>query len=82
MDVRLLPACVFIAIIFLAGMFFVQGRRAVSLAPSGQMRKAALFIAATALLALFGLLFMFLSKLALFIALLVIAVLLLSRKKG
>lgn len=82
MDVRLLPAFVFITVIFLAGMFFVQGRRAVSLAPSGQMRKTVLFISATALLALFGLLFMFLGKLALLIALLVIAVFLLSRKKG
>lgn len=81
MDVRLLPAFAFISIIFLAGMFFVQGRRAVSLVPSGQMRKAALFISATALLTLIGLLFMFLSKLALLFTLLVI-VLLLSRKKG
>jgi hypothetical protein len=82
MAVRLLPAIIFIVIIFLAGLFFVQGRRVFSGAPPGQVRKAAPFIAATALLALSGLLFMFLGKLALLIAFLVVAVFFLSRKKA
>ena len=83
---KLLPAVIFVSIIFLAGLLFLQGRRAsgrmgYSRAPSGQMRKAALFIATIALLALFGILFMFLGKIALLIALLVLAIFFLSSKR-
>jgi len=84
---KLLPAVIFVLIIFLAGLFFLQGRsafkkiRGVSGTPSGQMRKAALFIATIALLALFGILFMFLGKIALLIALPVLAIFFLSIKK-
>ncbi|MCL5423140.1 MAG: hypothetical protein M1461_11815 [Nitrospirae bacterium] len=84
---KLLPAVIFVIIIFLAGLLFLQGR-SVSMrmgfsgASAGQMRKTALFIASIALLALFGILFMFLGKIALLIALLVLAIFFLSYKKS
>jgi len=80
--VRLLPAFIFVVIIFLAGLFFLQGRKVFRGAPSGQIRKALLFVSVTALLALFGLLFMFLGKLALLIALVTLAIFFLSRKRA
>jgi len=84
---RLLPAVIFVIILFLAGLFFLQGSRASgrmrrSGDPSGKMRKATLFIAVTALLALFSILFMFLGKIALLIALLVLAIFFLTSRKG
>jgi hypothetical protein len=85
---KLLPAVLLVIAVFLAGSLFLRGRSAsrrifgVAAAPSGQMRKAALFIAATALLALFSILFMFLGKVALLIALLVLAIFFLSSRKG
>jgi hypothetical protein len=83
---KLLPAVIFVIITFLAGLLFLQGRSAsgktgLSGILAGQMRRAALFIAAIALLALFGVLFMFLGKIAFLFALLVLAILFLSRKK-
>jgi hypothetical protein len=88
MRVKLLPAVIFIVIIFMAGLFFLQGRRAslrirdISGLSSEQMKKSALFIATTALLALFGLLFMFLGKISFLIALFVLAIFFLSRKRS
>jgi hypothetical protein len=83
---KLLPAVIFVIITFLAGLLFLQGKSAsrimgVSPAPSGRMKKAALFIATIALLALFGILFMFLGKIALLIALLVLAIFFFSSRR-
>jgi hypothetical protein len=84
---RLLPAMIAVVLIFAAGLLFLQTRRVsggtgVSAALPGQMRKAGLFIATIGLLALFGILFMFLGKIALLIALLVLAVFLLSSRRA
>jgi hypothetical protein len=83
---KLLPAVIFVIITFLAGLLFLQGRSAsgktgFSGALPGQMRKAAFFIATIALLALFGILFMFLGKIALLIALLVLAIFFFSSRR-
>ena len=81
---QLLPAFVFIVIVFLAGFISLQGRS--SGIPSGtlqgQIRKAVLFLASAALLALFVLLFTILGKFALLMALVTIVVLFLSKKKA
>jgi len=82
--VQLLPALVFIVIVFLAGLIFLQGRSVgiPSGALQGQIRKAMLFLASAALLTLFVLLFTILGKFALLMALVTIVVLFLSKKKA
>lgn len=85
---KLLPAVIFVIIIFLAGLLFLQGRHAARRpggfpgAWSSPVRKAAFFTAAIALLALFGILFMFLGKIAFLIALITLALFFLTAKKG
>lgn len=82
---KLLPAMIFIVIIFLAGFFFLRGRSAFRRrgfrgAPYGQTRTAGLAAATVALLGLFSILFMFFGKIALLIALSAFAIFLLSNK--
>lgn len=85
---RLLPAFILLLIIFVAGLFFLQTRRishsagGFSEAPSRQTRKAGLFIATIALIALFGILLLFLGKVAVLIALITLALFFLTRAKG
>jgi uncharacterized iron-regulated membrane protein len=83
---RLLPAVIFVVILFLAGVLFLQARRAAgrggpSADPARQRKKALSFIAVTGLVALFGVLFVVIGKIALLVALVVLAIFFASSRK-
>ncbi len=83
---RLLPAVIFVIILFLAGVLFLQARRTAGRAgpsadPARQRKKALSFIAVTALVALFGVLFIVIGKIALLVALVVLAIFFASSRK-
>ena len=79
---KLLPAMLFVMLMFLSGALFLALRK-VSRNPgstSGQFKRPATFMAAIMLFSLFGLLFTFLGKIALLIALVTLALFFLSPK--
>jgi uncharacterized membrane protein len=87
MGVKLLPAIIFVILLFLAGLLFLQGRTMsgrsgdISAGSSGRMAKPVPFIALMALVSLLGLLFILLGKIALLISVVIVALFFLSRKK-
>ncbi|MCL5024739.1 MAG: hypothetical protein M1497_15500 [Nitrospirae bacterium] len=83
---RLVPAFIFIIVLFLLGLLFLLGRKASGKLrnaqgiPSGAHRRPQPLLVTVALVALTGMLFIFLGKIALLIALLTLAVYFLSAK--
>lgn len=71
MGVKLLPAMLFVLAAFLCGLLFLEGRRS---------PKTARLPATSVLLLVAGILFIVIGKIALFVAVIVLAIILLSSK--